>query len=254
MRYLTGLGFIGKNLAKKREVTHIPHAKIKSIELEPFDYFYFFSSYGNMADHEDENKIFKANVEDLMTILMKIKGMKFKSFVYISTSSVMLKTQTTYSRMKRVAEEILLAYMERHDVPICIIRPFSVTGVGEQKEHLIPTLIRAAKSGRTIPFVPHPVHDFIDVDDLTDGIISLSEHGARGIFQLGTGIGTTNQQVLDIVEKITGKKIKTNIVSNLRNYDNTNWVSNNFKARSFGWLPKKTLEQSIREQYDNSIK
>jgi nucleoside-diphosphate-sugar epimerase len=249
--YGTGInGFIGMNLAQKLPIISIPHEKIQSTKMEPFDYFYFLSSYGNLVSHNDEDMVYKANVEDLMSILKKIKGMRFKSFVFMSSSSVMLKTQTTYSRMKRVAEEILLAYMERHDVPICIIRPFSATGVGEQGEHLIPTLLAAAKTGNTVNFVSHPVHDFIDVDDLVSGIISLSEHSARGIFQLGTGRATTNQEVLAIVEKITGEKVKINPVDSLRAYDNTTWVSNNYKARGYGWLPKKSLEESIREQWE----
>lgn len=251
MRYCTGSqGFIGSHLSKKLDLTPIPHKKIQSIKLEPFDYFYFLSSYGNLASQTDEDQIYDANIADLIAILKQIRGKRFKSFVFMSTSSVMLRTQTTYSRMKRVAEEILLVFMERHDVPICIIRPFSVTGVGEQPEHLIPTLLRAAKTGELVNFVPHPVHDWIDVSDIVDGIMSLSSHSARGIFQLGTGKESSNQEVLEIVEKVTGKTVKTNLVDSMRPYDNFDWVSNNYKARMYGWLPKKTLEDSIREQWE----
>lgn len=252
MRYITGsTGFIGSHLSKKLEATSIPHDKLSSYKLEPFTHFYFCSSYGNLASHTDEDQIYKANIEDLIDILKQAKNIKFKSFVFLSTSSVMLRTQTTYSRCKRAAEEILLAFMERHDLPVCIIRPFSVTGSGEQAEHLIPTLLRAAATGETINFVPNAVHDWIDVDDLVEGIISLSEHGARGIYQLGTGKGTTNQEVLNLVEEVTGNKIKINIVDRMRAYDNQEWVSNNYKARGFGWLPKKTLKDSIKEMYES---
>ena len=43
-------------------------------------------------------------------------------------------------------------------------------------------------------------------------------------------------------------RANVNIVGQLRLYDNDDWVSSNFRARSYGWLPKKTLEQSITEQ------
>lgn len=252
MRYGTGLtGFLGTELSKRLDIIPIPHDKISTIKLEPFEYFYFLSSYGNLNSQTNEEQIYKANIEDLFSILKQSK--KFKSFTFISTSSVMLKTQTTYSRTKRAAEELLLAFMEKHDLPICIIRPFSVTGAGEQPEHLIPTLLRAAESGETVNFVPNAVHDFIDVEDVVKGIISLSEHSARGIYQLGTGRATTNQQVLDLVEEITGKKIKINIVDSLRSYDNQDWVSNNFKSRGFGWLPQKSLRESIKEMYDKTL-
>lgn len=249
MRYITGgSGFIGSHLISKLEqVSAIPHDNIQSTKLEPFDQFYFLSSYGNLVSQEDEDQIYKANIEDLISVLSKVRKFKFKSFVFISTSSVMLRTQTTYSRTKRAAEEILLAFMERHDLPVCIIRPFSVTGVGEQSEHLIPTLIKSGVDKTLVNFVNDATHDFIDVEDVVDGIISLSQHGARGIFQLGTGKETTNQEVLNLVEKITTNKVNINLVHSLRPYDTQGWFSNNYRARSYGWLPKKTLEQSITE-------
>lgn len=249
MTYLTGKGFIGSNLLAKlpADTFHIPHENLHTTNFKYYDYFYFLSSYGNMSDQHSEYDTYRANIEDLLFVIKKSKGIKFKSFVYMSSSSVMLKQQTTYSRAKRAAEEILLAHIEKNDFPVCIIRPFSVTGVGEQREHLVPTLIDAAMTGKQINLVPYATHDFIDVDDVTDGILSLSQHGARGIYQLGTGIKYTNIQVLRLVEAITGKPIVYKEVGNMRSYDNQDWVSTNFKARGFGWLPKKTLEQSITE-------
>lgn len=244
-------GFIGSHLTKRLDdFIAIPHDKIQTTQLAPFDYFFFLSSYGNMSTQTDESEIFKANIEDLLKIIDQVKDMKFKSFVYISTSSVKLRTQTTYSRAKKAAEEILLAVMEKNDVPICIIRPYSVTGYGEQPAHLIPTLISVAYSGKTVTFDPNPVHDYIDVEDVVSGILSLAVHGARGIFELGTGTQTSNHEVLTLVEKITGKQININPVNNLRPYDTDHWVSNNFKARGYGWLPSVTLEESIKNQAD----
>lgn len=254
MRYLTGKGFIGSHLFDKIDAVHIPHDKISTIKLKSFTHFYYLSSYGNLASHTDDDMIYKANIEDLISILKQAKHFRFKSFTYISTSSVMLKTQTAYSRCKRAAEEILLAFMEKHDLPVCIVRPFTVVGVGEPEEHLIPTLLRATKSGETVNFVEAPTHDFIDVDDIVSGIISLSEHSARGIYQLGTGIKVTNQQVLDLVEEVTGKKIKVNVVEQMRAYDNPDWVSYNYKARGYGWLPRVRLKESIQKMYEQTLK
>lgn len=248
MNYATGLqGFIGNHLSKKLDIAAIPHEQIGKTPLEPFEKFFFLSSYGNLITQTDEYLTFKANVEDLIAVLRQTKGMRYKSFIYCSSSSVMLKKQTTYSRCKRAAEEILFAHMERNNLPVCIVRPFSVTGVGEQKEHLIPTLIDSAFTGKTVNFDPTPTHDFIDVEDVVEGLLSLAENGVRGVYQLGTGKLTTNQEVLETVEKVTGKKIKVNITRNMRPYDNDKWVSNNFKARGYGWLPQKSLEQSITE-------
>lgn len=251
MRYLTGgSGFVGQYLSRETGAQSIPHAEIITFQLESFTHFYFLSSYGNMAHHTDEDAMYQANILDLIAVLQKIKDIDFQSFVFMSSSSVKLKRQTTYSRFKRAAEEILLAFMERHNKPILIIRPFSITGVGEQKEHIIPTLIRSCYTGELVNFVPSPTHDFIDVEDVVKGIGALSDNDARGIYELGTGISYTNQEVLDIVEKATGNKANINVIPSLRDYDNENWVSTNMKARGFGWTPTKRLEQSIQEMVD----
>jgi nucleoside-diphosphate-sugar epimerase len=126
----------------------------------------------------------------------------------------------------------------------------SITGLGEQKEHLIPSLIRSCETGERLNFVPGATHDFIDVSDVVGAILNLSGVSARGIFEVGWGKRYSNQEVLDLVEKITGKKANITKVDSMRPYDNYGWQSTNFKARSWGWLPTKTLEQSISEMVE----
>lgn len=249
MNYVTGAnGFVGKHLVKTvSDVFAIPHDLIDVTKILPFNTFYFLSSYGNLWGQNDINEIVKANLLDIHHCIKEASKVSFTSFVYMSSSSVTLEYQTPYSRMKRAAEEMLLSYMEIGKLPICIIRPFSITGVGEQKHHLIPTLIRAAYSGESIDFVPNASHDFIDVSDVVSAIHNLVKHNAKGIFEVGNGKKIPNHEVKSIVEKVTKKKIKVNPVESLRPYDTNDWFSVNYKARTWGWMPKKTLEQSIIE-------
>lgn len=250
--YVTGAsGFIGKHLTSKLDSPiAIPHQEIKTTSLEQYNNFYFLSAYGNMAQHTEDGKIFKANIEDLLHVVRETDFTDINSFVFISTSSVNLPVQTMYSRTKRAAEEILLSLSEKYHAPILIIRPLSVTGVGEQKEHLIPTLIRSCIDGEEMDFVPEPTHDFVDVEDLVNGILFLRDRNAKGIFELGTGEQYTNERVKEIVELTTGEKANIRKVRSLRNYDTTNWVSRNNRARNMGWMPKKTLEESIEEMVE----
>lgn len=247
MEIVTGAsGFLGKHLVSRLDnPLCIPHQQIASAQLPRYDHLYFLSAYGNMADHTDDDAIIQANILDPLALVRQRSD--FQSFTFVSSSSVKLNTQTMYSRTKRATEEVLMGYVDKHKLPICIIRPFSITGVGEQPNHLIPTLIRSCMEGTLMNFVPDPSHDFIDVDDVVNGIINLSENHAHGIFELGSGIKRTNLEVLEIVQQATGRKANINMVNRLRDYDNENWVSNNFRARSFGWLPTKSLEVSIGE-------
>jgi nucleoside-diphosphate-sugar epimerase len=249
MKYITGANsFVGRYLVPRLDsFIPIPHQDIDKTHFSNANRVFFLSTYGNMHFHTDDNKIVKANVSDLVTVTNWIDWGRIDSFIFMSTSSVKRKIQTTYSRTKRAAEEILLSFMEKYDAPISIIRPLSITGVGEQKEHLIPTLIRSCLYGEEMDFVSEPRHDFIDVTDVVNGIMTLSDKKVKGIFELGTGVSYSNKEVLEIVENITKKKAHIHEVRGLRSYDDTEWVSDNFKARGYGWLPTKKLEDSIRE-------
>lgn len=251
--YVTGAsGFIGTHLASRLESPDtIPHKDIRNTPLNKYDNFYFLSAYGNMAGQTEDSMIFKANIEDLLAVVRRTDFRDINSFVYISSSSVKLPIQTMYSRTKRAAEEILLSLTEKYNAPVVIVRPFSVTGVGEQKEHLIPTLIRSCIDGEEMNFVPEPVHDFIDVEDLVDGIFFLRDRKAKGIFELGNGEQYSNQEVREIVEDVTGKKANVKEVRNMRGYDTTDWMSRNPRAKNMGWMPKKTLRQSIEEMVED---
>lgn len=248
--YITGSnGFLGSHLMNfyDENLFHIPHQKIQETDILPFENFFFLSSYGNMWGQDDIDETVRANTVDLILMLQKAVQFKFKSFIYISSSSVKLDNQTAYSRSKNASEQILLAYMEKYNLPICILRPFSITGVGEQKEHLIPKLIRSCFTKENMPFTPDATHDFIDVDDVVLAIDTASKRSLKGIFEVGSGKKYKNSEVLSLVEKITRKKANVTYTSSMRPYDNKGWFSTNYKMRSWGWMPNKTLEQSIRE-------
>lgn len=243
--YVTGAsGFIGKHLVPKlkgKTVT-IPHTHIKEYDFKDFKRFYFLSTYGNMAHHEDPLQILEANIVHPRYVIESILAKKLhcESFVFTSSSSVLLPVLTQYSVTKRAAEEML----QSTSLPYCIVRPYTVTGVGEQKEHLIPTLIRSCMEGYSMEFVPDATHDYVDVEDVVDAILILSKKKSKGIFELGRGVAVTNQEVLDIVEQITGRKANIKVVEQLRDYDTKEWFC---KTEGERWPQLKTLKQSIIE-------
>jgi len=263
INYITGAnGFVGSHLVKALEdvtpledIVCIPHTEIMDTKLEPFDNLYFLSTYGNMY-FQYGDKILQANVIDLIHLLLEAKSCGFKFFVYISTSSVELPIQTMYSRTKKAAEEILLSFIENYNLPICIIRPFSITGVGEQKEHLIPTLIRSCFTGELVNFVPEPMHDYIDVNDVVSEILQLSASCSKGIFRLGNSFGVSNAEVLKLVEEATaskgGKKANINIVDSLRPYDSKDWFAKDYISREH-WTQRRPLNDTIEAMVDDYL-
>jgi nucleoside-diphosphate-sugar epimerase len=226
-------GFLGKALCKEllaqgHSVITIPRSFLWSIGglntlCQKADYIFHLASYGNMAAHTDRQEIIRANIMATLNLLEATKDIPYKGLVYISSSSVKLPVQTLYSSCKKACEEIIKAY----DKPIAIVRPYSITGVGEQESHLIPTLIKAAFTGEQVNIVPKPTHDYIDIEDVVRELIGLMDERTPfedGVFELGSGVATSNMKVLKMIEEVTQKKINHKIVGTLRSYDNDKWL------------------------------
>lgn len=254
-------GFIAQHLdkalrSKDIQVIGIPRKIIYNVvELNNFfsvnhpDYIIHTAAYGNKFSQDNDLETLFANVMVLMNLLQSSRSVHYKAFVNFSTSSVTLPYETFYSATKASGERLVRAFVNKYNKPVFSIRPYTVIGRGEPSEHLIPKLIESCLLGTEMPFVPYPVHDFIDADDLSDAVVFLLQHAQSlqgQIVDIGTGIGTTNQEILKIVEKVTGRKANVKVADSLRPYDTKSWSSNPVVLESVGWVPKRSVEQSVR--------
>lgn len=204
-----------KVITLPRELLYSPEDLSRFLRDNPADYLYSLHSYGNLHSQQESASIYEANVTTNFNLLEASKATKLHGFLFVSSSSIFLDKQTLYSACKSAVEELTLAY---NHVPIKIVYPYTITGLGDQEEHLIPTLISAAYSGSRVPFVYNPTHDFIDVEDvvtlLTKNFFHIPSH-------LGTGVATTNGDILNMVEELTGRRINFEVTNSLREYDTT---------------------------------
>jgi nucleoside-diphosphate-sugar epimerase len=258
--YVTGAkGFIGQHLCRKlgvETVKTIDHRRIGKEGLLPFEKFFFLSTYGNLWGHKNWKAVVKANVTDLVYLLRKSFDYPGGTFVFVSSSSVNLPTHTPYSCCKMAAEHIL-ASAHKEDRRTIIARPYSVIGVGEQKQHLIPTLIRSCLNGEKMQFYPFATHDFVDVEDFVDGLLLVSESAPSGIYEFGNGRTVPNAEVRALVESITGKVANVELTNYGRPYDDSQWYCRNCAAKKMGWTPKKSLRDTITEmvtEYEHTAK
>src|SRR5258708_4385666 len=103
------------------------------------------ASYGNKYEHSDINEIYVANVNRIFELLENSSNAR--SIVLISSSSVLLTNETPYSIAKKTMEKDVKEWVALHDTPVIIVRPSTIVGVGEDRNHLIPKLIDSAFTG-----------------------------------------------------------------------------------------------------------
>jgi nucleoside-diphosphate-sugar epimerase len=260
---LTGYnGWIARSLEKKLKeyeysVFGIPRQTLYNlVDLDQFfninhpDFIIHTAAYGNKFDQQNDYETVSANIFSLMNLLEVSKSLDYQGFINISTSSVMLPYDTFYSATKAAGERIVRAFVNKYDKPVVSVRPFTVIGKGENPDHLIPKLIASCMLNINIPFVPDAVHDYIGIDDFTDAILAIMPNIQilRGSsIDIGTGKGTTNKQIKDIVEKVTHKLSTTHDVPMLRPYDNEDWIADTKVLNYLKCKPKQTIKDIITD-------
>ena len=230
-------------------------------EIPDFDVVVNLSAYGNYYDQTGEKTTYQVNLGDTIMLALETVGRPYSAFIQIGSSSELgrqsepmaenanPRPETYYATSKLAGTHFCQVFARKNDKPIVVVRPFSVTGVGEQSKHLIPTLIRSCLYGEEMKFVGEPVHDFIDIEDLIDAIVLLSKHAEENkgeVFHVGSGRQYSNEEVKLIVESSTGKNANIIRVPSMRSYDSECWVADNRKIKSLGWRPRLSLEDSIR--------
>jgi UDP-glucose 4-epimerase len=215
----------------------------------PFDteIIFDFAAYGNLAGQLSKPTItYKANTQRVSNIIEEIIGTP-KKLIYISTSSVSLPIQTYYSASKKATEEMIQIAVRESGIKAVIVRPYTVIGSGEHTEHLIPKLIDSCIWGNEMKFVENPVHDFIDVEDFIDALMIIKDKAKFNgeVYEIGSGVQTTNKKIKDIVSRVVGYEPNLIPVKSLRSYDTTNWKANTRKIKRLGWKPKRSIKESI---------
>ena len=165
-----------------------------------------------------------------------------------------------YGRTKWMIEQILGDYQKAYGLQYIALRYFNAAGasldgfIGEShtpETHLLPLVLKALKG--EIPEIKvfgkdygtpdgTCIRDYIHVEDLAEAhLLALQKVGQfSGCINLGTGKGTSVQEIIQTAEKISGKKCPVEY-ANRRSGDPAILFADNQKAKEvLGWIPKYT--------------
>ena len=208
----------------------------------------------------NEEKMFDSNIKLTYNLLEESKDLDYRSFIYVGSSSEYgrknhpmsetdnLDPDTLYEATKGAGSLLCRAFAKTYNKPISIARPFSLYGKYESPNRFIPTIFRYASTGETLPLADG-VHDWTYIDDFIDGLMWLMTIYGQEIVNFGTGIQTTNEEVVRIVEDILGKKIRAIPVGKLRSYDSSSWV-----AAPSKFVCKHTLKEGLEKCKEYFVK
>jgi nucleoside-diphosphate-sugar epimerase len=231
--------------------------EIDSIPLDGVDCIIHLSSIANDPCGDLNPKLtWEVSALATMQLADKAKRMGIKRVIYASSGSVYgvkeeaqvtedleLKPISEYNKTKMVGERVLLSYQD--DMVVQIVRPATVCGYSPRMrlDVSVNLLTMQALSKRKITvFGGDQVRPNIHIDDITDVYLHLIDHPeATGIYNAGF----ENISIMDIAKLVT-KYIPVEIVVTESN-DPRSYRINSDKLLATGYMPKKTVEDAIRE-------
>ena len=159
-----------------------------------------------------------------------------------------------YGISKLVTEKYASFFWRMEGLPVVVARPGNPYGqgqVGRRVQGFIGAAIEASIRGGTIDVYGErgTVRDYIDIDELAEGLIAALERGEPGSFyNIGTGVGHDNIDVLDRLRKViapSGLAVKARRCPS-RPFDvNANVLDCSRLAEVSGWRARTGLDEGL---------
>jgi UDP-glucose 4-epimerase len=243
----------------------------KTLNEGKFDGIMHFAALIEAGESMQKPQIyFRNNTAGTLTLLEAMTATGHNRLVFSSTAAcygepdktpitedAKLQPTNAYGESKLLVEQMLRWFHQIHGLRYASLRYFNVAGAiegyGESHEpesHLIPLVLDAALGRRAnikIFGTDYPtqdgtcIRDYIHVKDLTDAhLLALSalEKDGRLIYNIGNGQGFTVREVIESVQRVTGKQIPVEEQPR-RPGDPAVLVASSEKIkRELGWSPK----------------
>ncbi len=249
---------------------------------EKFEAIIHFAGYISMEEStRDPGIYFYNNTGGSLELIEHARKHNINNFIFSSTAGVYgnpvkvpisedhSKNPTNpYGESKLMVERILSWYNKSFGLNFACLRYFNAAGAaldgsnGENHDpetHIIPLAIKAALEGSEFNLYGTDydtpdgtcIRDYIHVLDLVEAhILALEQIEKKPggyYYNVGTGIGYSNRQVLDMIEKVSDRKIKVR-KKDRRAGDADRLVADPSKIKSrLGFSPKYSDLETIVE-------
>ncbi len=252
----------------------------KTLKQEKIEAVIHFAAFIEMGESMvNPQKYFDNNFLGSQSLLEAMIETGVKKIIFSSTAGVYGNPQripikeedrkqpeNPYGASKLMVEELLRFYDRTNVVKSISLRYFNAAGASldfkmgeahQPESHLIPNVIKAVLGSKE--FVLHGndyptkdgtcIRDYIHVVDLAQAHILALEALASGhktdIYNVGTGKGYSNLEVIKMIEKVSGKKVKLKIGPR-RPGDANELVADPAKIKQeLGWQPQHSDLETI---------
>jgi UDP-glucose 4-epimerase len=209
----------------------------------------------------DWDEYFKNNVIGTRNILEYCIEKNIKKIIFVSSyvygvpkyspidEEHPISPHNLYTKSKFLAEELCKVYSKKSKLNVIILRPFNIFAKSMHKNYLISNLVDSTNTKNTVTIVNrNSKRDFLHVDDFIDVILKIKDHNLKfEIFNVGSGISYSFDEIIRIIEKTTSKKInlKYEKYQKLLIQDITADISK--IKKKIKWSPKLSFEEGLQK-------
>ena len=231
----------------------------------------------------DPSAYFQNNIVNGLSLLNLMRSRQCHDIIFSSTAATFGEPVYTpidekhpqlpinsYGESKLMFEKILDWYHTAYGIRFNLFRYFNAAGAtktnGEDRRHeshLLPLILQTVSGKRQLLNVYGSdystpdgtcIRDYVHVIDVAEAhILAVKnlEKNPAGKYNLGSGIGFSNLEVIKTVEKVTGKNVNWKF-SGRRSGDPAVLVASNEHAKSeLGWNPvNSSIEQIAGDAYN----
>lgn len=244
-----------------------------------------FAAYVEVGESmENPAKYLRNNVQGTVNLAAAMTEHGVRQIVFSSTCAVYgqpeqvpvtedesLKPESVYGASKLMAEQVLHWFGVCHGLRHVALRYFNASGaaadgtLGDEYKpasRIIPVLMEYLLGQRSRFVIngddyPTPdgtcIRDYIHVDDLATAHMAALEYLAAGhpsdAFNLGTGQGYSNQEIVNLVRQVTGIDFQVEIGPRRPGDAAMIWADNRKARRLLHWQPRYGLREIIEHAW-----
>lgn len=138
-----------------------------------------------------------------------------------------------------------------------VVRPANIVGPGMPDRMLLGGALHRLRRGETSLSVTRldAVRDYVDVRDVANAVVRLLSTSHRGIVNVSSGIGVSNEEALAALRRATGVEFEMALQSVDRGHAEVDrYVADPSRLRQWtGWSPAITLEKSLRDAWEAMV-
>lgn len=225
------------------------------------------------------------NLGGSLALLEAMRRAGTRRIVFSSTASVYgqperipvtetdpVRPSSPYGESKLAVDVSLAEYSRMHQIGAVSLRYFNVAGAhadaagtwrGERhypETHLIPTVLAAARDGQQVQLNGDDyatadgtcIRDYIHVTDLARAhllALDAAEPGQHAVYNLGSGTGYSNRQVLDACREVTGRDIPVRVAARRPGDPAVLIASSEAIAADLGWRAERDLRSMVADAW-----